>query len=169
MIDMGLFSIFKKKTEPKATIIPSDSIKALAEGILFENEEFYLKWGSDIEADKRYAKKEYRADRTIYQWGERVLLNGLKLPLRTVCWSQKQHGDTKAFESIEFSAEGGDAEQKFQAIRKHLESILGEPKTDEDLQSGDIALEWKVKAVKVALKFFNKEQPKVHFEAGWWV
>ena len=75
---MGLFSIFKKKTEQEAIIVPSDSIKALADGILFENEDIFLKWGSDIEAGKRYAKKEYRADRTIYQWGELFILNGPK-------------------------------------------------------------------------------------------
>ena len=46
---------------------------------------------------------------------------------------------------------------------------MGEPKVHEDLQPGDIALEWKVKAVRVALKLFNKEHPKVHFEMGWWV
>jgi len=150
-------------------VIPSDSIKALSEGILFENENIFLKWGSDIETDKRYATKEYRADRTIYQWGERVLLNGLKLPLRTVCWNHKQHGDTRSFESIEFLAEGDNAEANFQTIRKHLQSFLGEPKVHDDLQPGDIALEWKIKAVKLSLNFFNKEQPKVHFEVGWWV
>ncbi|MGZ3751439.1 MAG: hypothetical protein ACXVIY_06525 [Mucilaginibacter sp.] len=166
---MGLFSIFKKKAEPETVAVPSDSIKALPEGILFENEEFFLKWGSDIEADKRYAKKEYRADRTIYQWGERVLLNGIQLPLKTVCWNHKQHGDIKAFESIEFTGEGNEAAGKFQAIKDHITGILGEPKQHEDLQPGEVSLEWKVKAVKVSLNFFNKEHPKVHFEVGWWL
>jgi hypothetical protein len=166
---MGLFSIFKKKTEQERTIVPSDSIKALADGILFENENVFLKWGLDIEKDKCYAKKEYRADRTIYQWGEKVILQDLKLPLKTICWNQKQHGDTKSFESIEFLAEGSAAEAKFLAIKKHLEDILGEPTAHDDLQPGDIALEWKVKAIKVTLKLYNKEQPKVHFEVGWWL
>jgi hypothetical protein len=166
---MGLFSIFKKKTEQETIVVPSDSIKALADGVLFENEEVFLKWGSDIEADKRYAKKEYRADRTIYQWGERVILNGLKLSLKTICWNHKQHGDTKSFESIECLAEGGDAEVKFLTIKKHLESFLDEPKAHDDLQPGELHLEWKVKAIKVSLKLFNKEQLKMHFEIGWWI
>jgi hypothetical protein len=89
--------------------------------------------------------------------------------LRTVCWNHKQHGDIRSFESIEFLAEGNDADVNFQSIKKHVESVLGEPKAHEDLQPGDIALEWKVKAVRVSLNFFNKEQPKVHFEVGWWV
>jgi len=166
---MGLFSIFKKKAEREITILPSDSIKALADGILFESEGVFLKWGADIEADKFYIKKEYRADRTIYQWGEKTVLNGLKLPFKTICWNHKQHGDTKSFESIEFLAEGGGPEANFQAIKRHIEGILGEPIVHGDLQPGDVSLEWKVKAVKVALKLFNKEQPKVHFEMGWWI
>jgi len=166
---MGLFSIFKKKTEEDAKAIPADSIKALAEGILFESDYVFIKWGADIEADKRYAKKEFRADRTIYQWGEKVLLSGLQLPLKTVCWNHKQHGDTKSFESIEFTDEGSDAAGKFQAIKDHITRILGEPKQHEDLQPGEVSLEWKVKAVKVSLNFFNKERPKVHFEIGWWL
>jgi hypothetical protein len=166
---MGLLSIFKKRKNEEAAAVPSDSIKALSDGILFEGENVFLKWGSDIQADKRYIKQEYRADRTIYQWGERAILNGLKLPFRSVCWNQRQHGDIKSFESIEFSAEGGETEVLFGTIRKHLESIFGEPKAHEDLQPGDMAFEWKIKAVKVDLKFFNKEKPTVHFEVGWWV
>jgi hypothetical protein len=166
---MGLFSIFRKKTEQEAIVAPSDSIKGLADGILFEDEDVFLKWGADIEADKHYAKKEYRADRTIYQWGERVLLNGLRLHLKTVCWNHKQHGNTKSFESIEFSEEGNDAAEKFQAIKDHITGILGEPKQHDDLQPGEVSLEWKVKVVKVSLSFFNKEHPKVHFEVGWWL
>jgi hypothetical protein len=167
---MGLFSIFKRKKEEQQEItIPADGIKALAEGILFEEEGTFLKWGADIEADKLYAKKEYRADRTIYQWGEKAVLNGLKLPFKTVCWNHKQHGDTKSMESMEFLSEEKDAESKFQAIRDHMETVLGESRQYEDMEPGEVALEWRVKAIKVALNLYNKERPKVKFEIGWWV
>jgi hypothetical protein len=166
---MGLFSIFKKKAEPEQVIVPADGIKAIADGILFEEENVFLKWGADIEASKFYTKKEYRADRVIYQWGERTILNGLKLSLKTVCWNHKQHGDIRSFESIEFLNEGEEAEAYFQSIKKHLELVFGEPKAQKDLQPGEVALEWKIKAVKVALNFYNKERPKVQFEIGWWL
>ena len=169
MSSMGLFSIFKKKAEPEIAVVPEDGIKAISDGILFEGENVFLKWGADIEADKFYTKKEYRADRVIYQWGEKAILNGLKLPFKTVCWNHKQHGDIKSFESIEFLAEGDDAENKFNSIRKHIETVFGEPKTHENLQPGELSLEWKVKAVKIALNFFNKERPKVQLEIGWWL
>src|ERR1700758_4593719 len=106
---MGLFSIFKKKTEAKIEVVPTDSLKALADGILFEEENVFLKWGADPEADKKYVKKEFRADRVIYQWGERTILGGLKLPFKTICWNHKQHSDTRSFESMEFSLEGAEA------------------------------------------------------------
>ncbi|HVV54331.1 MAG TPA: hypothetical protein VHC47_03345 [Mucilaginibacter sp.] len=145
-----------------------DSIKALSDGILFEGGVF-LKWGTDIEADKLYVKKGFRADRVIYEWGERVILDGLKLPFKTICWNHKQHGNTRSLESIEFSAEGKDAGAYFQSIREHVEGVYGESKVSDDLQPGDTALEWKIKAVKISLSLFNKEHPKVHFEIGWWV
>jgi hypothetical protein len=166
---MGLFSIFKKKAEQGAMQVPPEGIDALAEGVWLEDEHIFLRWGADIEADKLYMKKEYRADRTIYHWGDRVVLQGLKIPLKTVCWNHKQHGDVKSIESVEFLTEGTSAAVFFADIKRHLEIILGEAKVHDDLQPGDLALEWKVKAVKVALKFFNKEKPKVHFEMGWWL
>lgn len=166
---MGLFSIFKKKQEPEKVVVPADGIKALAEGILFEEDNFFLKWGADPEADKKYVKKEFRADRVIYQWGERTVLGGLRLPFKTICWHHKQHGDARAFESMDFSLEGEGAEAKFDVIKKHFESVLGESKQQEDLEPGEVSLEWKVKAVKLSLSFFNKDQPKLHLEIGWWL
>jgi hypothetical protein len=166
---MTLFSFFKKKAEPENKVTPTDGIKALADGILFEEEGVFLSWGADIEGDKSYARKGYRADRTIYEWGEKVILGGLRLPLKTVCWSHKQHGDIKSFESIEFLLEGNDAEDNFTSIKKHIEPIFGEPKQPEDIRDGDICLEWKIKAVKVSLSLFNKSQPQVHLQIGWWL
>lgn len=163
---MTFFSRFKKKPEPE--VVPTDSIKGIVDGILFENE-FFIKWGSDIEGDKRYIKKEYRADRVIYHWGDRSILNGLILYLKTICWNHKQHGDIKSFESIDFVSEDADAEDIFKTTKSHLTTIFGEPKQEEDVKQGDIALEWKVKAIKISLNLFYKDRQKVHLEIGWWL
>jgi hypothetical protein len=165
---MGLFSIFKKKPEPKVVVVPTDSIKGLIDGILFEDGTF-LKWGSDIEADKLYTKKEFRADRTIYHWGERYILNGLTLYFKTVCWNHKQHGNIKSFESITFLEESDKAGEYFESIRKHLQPKFGDPSQPEDIQPGDTLLEWKIKAIKISLSLFNRDQPKVNLEIGWWL
>ena len=169
LYNMGLFSLFKKRTEPEVVIVPPDGIRALADGILFEEENVFLKWGADIEANKCYIKKEYRADRVIYQWGEKTILNGLKLGLKTVCWNHKQHSNIRSFESLEFLNEGEEAERYFLSVKKHIEAIFGEPKAHEGLQPGEVSLEWKIKAVRIALNFYNKERPKVQLEIGWWL
>jgi hypothetical protein len=70
---------------------------------------------------------------------------------------------------MDFSMEGDGAEAKFDIIKKHIESILGEAKQQEDLEPGEVSLEWKVKAVKISLNFYNRDQPKVHLEIGWWI
>jgi len=166
---MGLFSFLKRKPESEETVVPANGIKALAEGILFEDDGIFLKWGSDPEAGKYYAKKEFRADRVIYLWGEKSILGGLRLPFKTICWHHKQHGDTRAFESLEFSLEGADAKDKFQELKDYIEPILADPRVPEDIKQGDLLLEWRIKAVKISLSFFNKENPKVLLEIGWWL
>ena len=163
---MTFFSRFKKKPEPEAT--PTDSVKSIADGVLFEDA-FFIKWGSDIEFDKKYIKKEYRSDRVIYHWGEQSILNGLNLYFKTICWNHKQNGDTKSFESIDFLSEDTDAEAIFEKTKVHLTSIFGESKQEEDVRHGDIALEWKVKAIKISLNLFYKDRKKVHLEIGWWL
>ena len=162
---MSFFSIFKKKPESKA--VPADGNKTIVDGILFEDGVF-LKWGSDIEIDKLYTKKEYRADRVIYHWGERSLLNGLTLYFKTICWNHKQHEDTKSFESIDFVSEDSDAETVFEKVKRHLTAIFGEPRQEDDVKQGDIALEWKVKGFKISLNLCYKDRKKVHLEVGWW-
>lgn len=163
---MTFFSRFKKKPEPE--VIPTDSVKAIVDGILFEDS-FFIKWGSDIEKEKKYIKKEYRADRVIYHWGDQIILNGLKLYLKTICWNYKQHGDTRSFESIGFLSEECDAEDIFNNVKGHLIGIFGEPKQEEDVKQGDIALEWKVKTIKISLNLFYKDRKKVHLDIGWWL
>jgi hypothetical protein len=163
---MTFFSIFKKK--PELEPVSYDGSTTIVNGILFDDQVF-IKWGSDIEADKLYTKKEYRADRTIYHWGQKSILNGLTFYFKTICWNHKQHGDKNSFESIDFLSEESGAEVIFEHIKSHLASIFGEPKEHIDVKQGDIALEWKIKAVKVSLNFFYKDRQKVHLEVGWWL
>ncbi|HTD42365.1 MAG TPA: hypothetical protein VK671_17160 [Mucilaginibacter sp.] len=166
---MTFFSIFKKKPEPSVVNISGKTgIDLISDGILFDQNVF-LQWGADIEGDKLYSKKEYRADRTIYHWGERPILNGLTLYFKTICWNHKQNGDTKSFESIDFLSEDNETEAIFEKVKAHLIGIFGEPKLEEDVKQGDIALEWKIKAVKISLNLFYKDRKKVHLEVGWWL
>jgi len=163
---MTFFARFKKKPESEFT--PTDSVRAIVDGILFEDA-FFVKWGSDIEGDKKYIKKEYRSDRVIYHWGEQSILNGLSLYFKTICWNHKQNGDIKSFESIDFISEDNNADTIFEKAKTHLIGIFGDPKQEEDVRHGDIALEWKVKSIKISLNLFYKDRKKVHLEIGWWL
>ena len=89
---MGLFSIFKPKSDPKPDVKYDDGVKALQAGILFEDSGEFLRWDAPVEENKLYVKKGHRADRTIYEWGDRLILNGLELPLSTILWKHKDDG-----------------------------------------------------------------------------
>jgi hypothetical protein len=160
---MGLFTFLKPKYNPKPDVTYSDSVQALHAGILFEDSGEFLGWDVPIEENQLYVKKGYRADRIIYEWGDRVILNGLKLPLSTILWKHKDDG--KDVPVVEFSATKEDAEKYFKIILTHLERIFGTPKTIAE-EPGNL-LEWKVGIVKVTLHLYEQyHTDKLLFQIG---
>jgi hypothetical protein len=155
---MGLFSFFRSKTETQGTY--DDSFKALKDGVLFEDNNYLLKWGAAIEQEKSYFKRELRADRNIYNWGERVILSGLILNLTTVVW--KNGGDDfEYYPPLEFLAEGEDAEKYLQIISSHLEKHIGPPVRKEN----GAMLEWGVDDVRLSLFLFEQHHVnKLNFQ-----
>ena len=150
---MNLLKFLKKKSDTKTDIKYDDGIKALPAGILFEDSGQLVAWAVPIEQEKLYTKKGYRADRTIYEWGERTILKGLRLPLTTVLWKHKME-DGIGVPSIEFSAEKEDAEKYFQLISAHLHHHFGIPKNKSE-EPGTF-FEWKVGVVKLSLSLFEQ-------------
>jgi hypothetical protein len=150
---MGLLSFLKPKPDPKPGIKYDDAIKALPAGILFEDSGQLVEWAVPIEQEKLYIKKGYRADRTIYEWGEQTILKGLKLPLITVLWKHKME-DAIGVPSMEFLAEKEEAEKYFQLISEHLHTQLGTPKSK--IEEPGTFLEWKVGVVKLSLSLFEQ-------------
>jgi len=160
---MGLFSFFKPKPQAKIEINYDDAIKALQAGVLFEDNGDFLQWDIPIEQSKLYINKGYRADRTIYEWGKRTILNGLQLPLSTILWKHKDDGSD--IPAIEFSAVKEDAKKYFQMISAHLEKTFGSPKIIEE-EPGNL-LQWKVGIIKVTLHLFEQyHTDKVLFQIG---
>lgn len=151
---MGLFSFFKAKPESNQirNVKYDDGIKALQAGILFEDSGELVAWAVPIEQDKLYKKKGYRADRTIYEWGDRTILRGLALPLLTVLWKHKDDGSEVP--AIEFTALKEDAGKYFKLISAHLEKTLGKPNTFNE--EPGFLLEWKVGIVKLSLNLFEQ-------------
>jgi hypothetical protein len=150
---MNLLKFLKKKSDTKTDIKYEDGIKALPAGILFEDSGKLVEWAVPIEQEKLYVKKGYRADRTIYEWGEQTILKGLRLPLTTVLWKHKME-DGIGVPSIEFLAEKEAAEKYFQMISEHLHKHLGTPKNKTE-EPGTF-LEWKVGVVKLSLSLFEQ-------------
>lgn len=152
---MGLLSFFKSKpkSDSKTDVKYSDGIKALPAGILFEDSGTLIEWSIPIEQEKLYIKKGYRADRTIYEWGERTIIKGLTLPLTTILWKHKMEDDI-GVPSIEFSAEKEDAEKFFKSISEHLHKHLGTPK--DKSEEANTLIEWKVGVVKLSLNLFEQ-------------
>lgn len=163
---MRLFDFFKRKDELNLNLKQEkDLSKILAQGILFEDNNKFLKWGTPItELSKVVDVKEKKfADRTVYNWGEHRILGGLKLELSTVYWNHRAGSIDKRFNSIEFLAIGDDNAGKYlRLIGTHLETkfgpghnIDGEPKS---------YFEWNINEVRITLRFMQQVSNKLHFE-----
>jgi hypothetical protein len=116
---MGLLDFFKRKKEFKADFSRErDLNKILNQGILFEDNNKFLKWGTPIkELSKHVEVKEKKfADRTVYNWGEHKILGGLKLELNTTYWNHRADSIDKLFTSIEFSVTGDDEAGKYLSL-----------------------------------------------------
>jgi hypothetical protein len=163
---MGLFDFFKRREKLRGDFGQEKCLgKILSQGILFEDNNKFLKWGTPVKelfAMVDVSEKKF-ADRTVYNWGEHTILGGLKLELITVYWSHSASSIDKLFNSIEFLATGDDNAGKYlRLIGLHLEgkfgpgrNIEGEPKT---------YFEWIVNDARITLRFMERVANKLHFE-----
>jgi len=153
---MGFFDIFKRKEE--VIDFNGDILKLINKGILFEDEQVFIKWKEPItEIKKRIAAPERLfADRAVYNWGERSILKGLKLPFTTIFWYNNPDSDGKLFRSLEFNIEGSAiVDDHFRIIKKHLEDNLKVPVNKENTDIS-ACLEWIAGDVKISLISYEK-------------
>lgn len=96
---MGLFDFFKKEKKLKFDVDNSSLTELLDKGILFEDNNRFLKWGTAIKdlSKEVEVKEKLFADRTVYQWGEHIILNGLSLELTTTYWNHREDSVYKRF------------------------------------------------------------------------
>jgi len=156
---MGLFDIFKKK---KVIVdFNGDIIQLINQGLLFEEEQIFLNWNEPIsEIAKRLAVKEkIFADRSVFDWGERTILSGLKLQLTTVLWYHKAESEGKCFNIIEFAAEKELADEYFLLINKHLDNLFQMP-VNKEITETSTYLEWIVGNVRLSLNCYEKYSVK---------
>ncbi len=165
---MGLFDFFKRSSKPKFDYTTETDIrKIINNGVLFSDSKSFLNWGvpADILKNSIGAKKKIFADRTVYNWGEHEILNGVKLDLFTVYWDHKESSQDKLFNSIEFRATGNeDAERYMEVIKSHIEISFGVP-NDKHITETETIYEWVVLNVKIYLRFYEQYHiNKLHFE-----
>ena len=138
----------------------------LGEGILFEDIGKVVKWGKtikDLSAIVNVKEKRF-ADRTVYNWGEHIILNGLNLELTTTFWNHREESANKRFNRIDFWTVGDEEAEKYlELIRLHLENQFGLPGRKE-ISETDAIFEWLINGMKLHLYFFEQHVNKLHFE-----
>ena len=163
---MGLFDFFRRKSAASLYLEGEPSlISILNTGILFEDNKKLLKWGVPvIDLAKQVEVKEKKfADRTVFNWGEHTILNGLKLELSTVYWNHRADSVDKRFNSIEFLAVGDDhAGKSLGIIGTHLETKFGPGQHVDGEPNG--FFEWHVNEVRISLSFMERVTNKLHFK-----
>lgn len=158
---MGFFDLFKRKKNEDIDF-NGDIVKLINRGVLFEEEQVFLKWNEPVAELKKKipASVKLFADRAVYNWGERSVLRGLKLPVSTIFWYNNPDSDGMLFRSIEFNIEGnGIVEHHFRSIKEHLDNHLKVPVNKEDTEISNY-LEWIAGDVKVSLYSYEKYSVK---------
>src|SRR6185312_14707198 len=158
---MGFFDIFKRKKNEDIDF-NGDIVKLINRGVLFEDEQVLLKWNEPVAELKKKIPVSVKlfADRAVYNWGERSVLRGLKLPVCTIFWYNNPDSDGMLFRSIEFNIEGnGTVEDHFRSIQEHLDNHLKVPVNKEDTEISNY-LEWIAGDVKVSLYSYEKYSVK---------
>jgi len=122
---MELFGFLKSKREQAIDFKNEiDLGKILNQGIYFEDTGQFLKWGTSLNdlAKEVPVKEKLFADRTVYNWGEHSILDGLKLEFTIIFWNHKDESRYKKFNAIEFWAVGNEtAEEYLKVISAHIE------------------------------------------------
>ncbi|MDB5087968.1 MAG: hypothetical protein JWR09_1962 [Mucilaginibacter sp.] len=161
---MGLFEFFKGKKKLELDINNSSLIELLDKGVLFEDNNKFLKWGTAIKDLKDVEVKEKLfADRTVYHWGEQRILNGLNLGLTTTYWNHREDSVYKRFNSINFSIAGDEANKYLDLIKAHLENNFGVA-IKKDISDTQVTLDWLISDTRLHLYFFEQQVYKLNFE-----
>jgi hypothetical protein len=162
---MGLFDLFRNKNKVRFDINNSSLNELLDNGILFEDNSKFLKWGSSVKNLSKdvEVKEKLFADRTVYHWGKHTILNGLSLELTTTYWNHKENSVYKRFNSINFSASGDDANKYLDLIKAHLEEKFGKARKEE-ISDTQVTLDWLINDTRLHLYFFEQHVCKLNFE-----
>jgi hypothetical protein len=159
---MGLFNFFGTN-KISSYHGEKNGLEKIEEGILFEYNHQLLQWTTSINSftSNGEISIEKKPDRTIYNWGEHNILNGLRLPLYTIFWNFGEDAFFRKFKKIEFTTIG-DSEEYFEIINSHLEGNLGKA-NKEEFKNPEISKEWIINDVKLFLYLFEMHSMRLSF------
>ncbi|MCO5949936.1 hypothetical protein [Mucilaginibacter flavidus] len=163
---MSLFNFFKRSKKVKFDINNSSLNELLGYGILFEDNNKFLEWGTPVKESSKdlEVNEKLFADRSVYNWGEHTILKGLTFPLATTYWKHREDSVYKIFNSIVFSVTGNEeAKESLELIKIHLVEIFGEPQSKE-ITDTEIILEWIVNNTRLCIHYFEQYTNKLTFE-----
>ena len=139
--------------------------KSLNKGLVFEESNVFLKWGSFIDSYVRNNEctKEIVTDNTVYFWGKRKIFNGLELPFSTEFSNNGIKRWCRLVNRLEYKVVGDEiAKTEFHTISNHLIENLGVPKVkDESIELNEIYLEWRIDKVFISLYLFEQHSYKL--------
>ena len=137
----------------------------LNKGLVFEESNVFLKWGSCIDSYVRNNEctKEILTDNTVYFWGKRKIFNGLELPFSTDFSNNGIKRWFRLVNRLEYKVVGDEiAKTEFHTISNHLIENLGVPKVkDESIELNEIYLEWRIDKVFISLYLFEQHSYKL--------
>src|ERR1700744_1119113 len=135
---------------------------SLNRGLLFEDNGEFLEWGKPLDelVKNSNGKKEYRADRVIYNWGVHTIFNGLELPFHTMVWNNDLNNSGKHFIELEFNVVGdAESEKYLTIISEHLVKEFGPAIIKGEIP--DISYEWKRGDVLIFLYLYEQHVNKL--------
>ena len=139
------------------------------EHLELEGTDIKLTWGTPIEQlhSEFGTGKQEKGDRTIYEWGERTILNGLTLHLTSMFWNFEEKPNERQLKNIDFWAIGDSSATKwFEQIAEHLQSNYGEPTEKNEEYPPDKIWKWNINGVTLTLNFFEQHAYKLCFSIG---
>ena len=117
----------------------------LNDGLFFEDTNVLVKWNKPIKSLKHlYTIADSSADRTIYDWGVRHVLNGLKLEITTMFWNDSTLPSLRTLSEVDHWVVGDTKSfSEFTRLSNHIIENYGEPSSkDDDTSNGPEEREW---------------------------
>lgn len=143
----------------------NELIENLQLGVLLEDSNSFLDWNlSYAEIEKHCLKVIPSGDRTLYNFGEQRILNGLMIQLNSMKWMWTKN-------SVSFGSVNCELGQDFEGrkiafeIIEHLKDQFGDPDT-KDLENEEIKAAWHFGKIEIRVSSWCHFVTRYNFKLG---